>query len=245
MNSQIQTTVQQARKRERAFTLIELLVVIAIIAILASLLLPALAKAKGKAKAIECLNNIKQWTYGFYMFSDDNDDEFPYEGTPSAIDSGANLDGWFNTVTYYMSQPSLMEMYAQNNIPLPGTKNIFTCPSVTKAPPYTPTLAKGYFMYGFNSRMDPPAGAVFKRAVVLRPTDTILLAENNEKEFPSVTGPNAIARHEKRAPLAFVDGHASFVHSNDFRRTTADDNAGPEWSKPRVVYWFPYPTAPK
>jgi prepilin-type N-terminal cleavage/methylation domain-containing protein len=75
-------------RKLRAFTLIELLVVIAIIAILAGLLLPALARAKSKAKTTACINNLKQIGIGLRMWANDNDGKFPWQ---VLVDDGGTM----------------------------------------------------------------------------------------------------------------------------------------------------------
>jgi prepilin-type N-terminal cleavage/methylation domain-containing protein/prepilin-type processing-associated H-X9-DG protein len=92
-----------------AFTLVELLVVMAVVAILASLLLPALSRAKTKAQTIQCLNNLRQLQLAWYMYADDHDDRIaPNNSGESAgkyPDTPSWVSGWMTYETFPFDAP--------------------------------------------------------------------------------------------------------------------------------------------
>src|SRR5688500_16361617 len=105
--------------QRRGFTLIELLVVIAIIAILASLLLPALAKAKEKAKAVKCLSNEKQIALGYLLYAGDHSEYLPLAADPMA----ASPCQWFWEISRYVAH----ETGSYSN--LVAKDKVVACPS--------------------------------------------------------------------------------------------------------------------
>src|SRR5690242_5665434 len=123
-------TIVRNPNLSRAFTLIELLVVIAIISILASFLLPALAKAKAKAQGILYMNNEKQLALAWLLYAHDNDDRlvqttFLSNGDPNSFNERTQTDpSWVNGFmdwTRLKDNTNVLELIGTNSLLGPYT----------------------------------------------------------------------------------------------------------------------------
>lgn len=155
----------------RKFTLIELLVVIAIIAILASMLLPALSKAKAKAMAIKCINNQKQVALGIIMYANDHDDAI----VPS-IASQDNLGtNWYTLASGYFGVERTP--YAFDDV---VRAEVVGCPSAAYGKNDYGVTSLGYALNACISYGYPAYHGITKFSAIENPASLILGGDSGQ-----------------------------------------------------------------
>jgi prepilin-type N-terminal cleavage/methylation domain-containing protein/prepilin-type processing-associated H-X9-DG protein len=139
-------------RQASAFTLIELLVVIAIIAILASLLLPVLAKAKARAQAINCMSNLKQLGLAWYTYSNDNRDQL----VQNCFTSDSSAPSWTEGTT-----PDFESDVKDGLLwPYVNSLAVYHCPSDTSTYQSQPRARSYSLNVWLNPDLDPAGGAI-------------------------------------------------------------------------------------
>lgn len=233
-----------SKMRSMKFTLIELLVVIAIIAILASMLLPALGKAKAAAQAIKCVGNQKQISLAMILYSNDYDN---YINTQVRNESWGTAYLWPVIYGTPDSDNKILGKAIDNNptlglgyLPINDAR-IHLCPSgpekishyvgyATVSQSDSPTTAYNWDV-GYHGCIVPADGTVKPLPVVVskveRPSEYYLTADSYRKSdgtqstdiaFYGGGAPGLQARHNGKLNMSFMDGHATSFHINEMSK---------------------------
>ncbi len=220
-------------KTRNNFTLIELLVVIAIIAILASMLLPALGRARETAFRSSCASKLKQLQLGYLQYLNDNDDSlaplgvYPMNWATPRYDDGL----FYGIIGQYVGDKSandnrITRMGGRSmNLGGDDRNHISRCPSKTNP---TKLIGTTYYPnYGFNKAViiiDPGSSFVTpgKIGQIKQNSRTICLMDGNYLGFETFVYPNLNSAnritwdaHSNGANFSFMDGHVDYKKYSD------------------------------
>jgi len=203
-----------------AFTLVELLVVIAIVAILASVILPALARSKDSARRIQCINNIRQLGLASLLYWEDNGGQtFTYRG---AYTNGGDIF-WFGWLERGSESERAFDITQGALYPYLETRSLAICPSLNYiSPRFKLKATAAAYGYGVNRDLTAPTLTRIER--MTKPVDTVVFADAAQvNTFQPPAAPDnplleefyyvhelektAHFRHKQTATAVFGDGH--------------------------------------
>jgi prepilin-type N-terminal cleavage/methylation domain-containing protein/prepilin-type processing-associated H-X9-DG protein len=231
------------RKDSPAFTLIELLVVIAIIAILASMLLPALSGAKTRALRAQCVSNLKQQGIACVLYTTDWQDTFP--STNNSIETYYHYGG--KQGREYTTKFRLLNPYVGQNNAVntnsAGVERVFKCPGDNGAlkaawpedrkPTVFDSFGSSYLFNSSANDNDDVKGLFRKKTSAIRNPAKVILVNDfafNVHFVKLVLFHKAYWHDQKRlgfGNLAFVDGHVGYYQAT---RNKPDFQRGLSWT---------------
>jgi prepilin-type N-terminal cleavage/methylation domain-containing protein/prepilin-type processing-associated H-X9-DG protein len=209
----------------KGFTLIELLVVIAIIAILASLLIPGLGKAKAEGQQIACMSNYRQLQLCWHLYVDDNNDALP----PNATSSGGSRDGFVATPDTWISGNAWTDTNTTNIqrgvlFPYNRSASIYKCPADRSTVrdqgkiPRVRSVSMSSYMNDVPSPSDKTCWHRYSQIIDPPPVKALVFIDEHEgsienaRFFISLPGDwlwvdFVATRHNNGGVFSFADGH--------------------------------------
>ncbi len=214
-----------------AFTLIELMIVMAVIAVLASITLPAVARARSAGKSTVCASNLRQWGLATHAYTSDHDDFLPPDGSPNGT---STKSGWYIDLPKALSIPTYAELDWPLNPDVTPPPGLWVCPGSTNR-----SNGRNLFFYCLNQHVNDTGAA--NRPVTIEslrhPSRTVWLFDNGRRAAVAQQNNVAIQVHQRGAQFLFLDGHVARFAAADYwdRRNNRGRTDHPE------ILWDPRP----